>query len=404
MDSVRKSPLDSFEVVLERWRSEWNVPNVIEVGRYYSDNQLLIDLTNESDREELHQLILRKHFDEVAREFISCSDWHESSDGHYITEFVTSLVRSDLLVESEAKEERRKEPVALVSREEFLCPPGSDWLYLKLHCSKSVQERLIVDASKLMGQLREKGSIEQWFFVRYRDPFDHLRIRAKVRIEDLHSTVIPAVCKWASDWVATKICSTFSLETYDREVERYGGESAMTLVESLFNIDSEVAAKLFASPQFDKLNPIVVTAMSIATTLECFGLNRGASLAWLQRGIGVGAKRLVSSEYRQLKKQMCDLIGGELVLPESQQYARVRGTLVESINAITATADGIKHLPLRGKKTISVVLDSIVHMQCNRLLFGLNPNSELRARTLLANTLETLTKRGLKRSKQTCDL
>jgi lantibiotic biosynthesis protein len=66
-----------------------------------------------------------------------------------------------------------------------------------------------------------------WFFVRYADPRPHLRIR--FHSKDGHFDVISAVARWATELMKRQLCESFSFDTYEREIERYGGAAVISL-------------------------------------------------------------------------------------------------------------------------------------------------------------------------------
>ena len=104
-------------------------------------------------------------------------------------------------------------------------PPGTTWLYLKLYGGVSAIDRLLCElVGPLCARLLTEGVAERWFFVRYGDPDYHLRLRLEGPAEQLRDVDARALFKPAWSRISRKAASGgFNFDTYEREVERYGG-------------------------------------------------------------------------------------------------------------------------------------------------------------------------------------
>lgn len=78
----------------------------------------------------------------------------------------------------------------------------------------------------------EAGLIEAWFFVRYSDPEPHVRLRFRGTPDRLTRELLPYVCDWARELMGERLCLRFGFDTYDRELERYGGPAALDIAEA----------------------------------------------------------------------------------------------------------------------------------------------------------------------------
>src|SRR6185436_14813110 len=82
------------------------------------------------------------------------------------------------------------------------------------------------------------GAANGWFFVRYADPDEHLRLRFSGDPARLSSEVLPALRDLVEPLLADGRLLRFQLDTYEREVERYGGAEGIILAERVFEADS----------------------------------------------------------------------------------------------------------------------------------------------------------------------
>lgn len=123
--------------------------------------------------------------------------------------------------------------------------PGSSWLDARLYCTKAGADRLL---QQLVAPLVDLGVAEPWFFLRDRDPEFHLRVRFCGAPDRLHDELLPALERLSGGLLESDDLSRLALDTYEREVERYGGPEGIELAERLFSIDSEAALALLALP------------------------------------------------------------------------------------------------------------------------------------------------------------
>ncbi len=133
---------------------------------------------------------------------------------------------------------------AALPAREFL--PGSEWAYLKLYGgTKSLDQLLCAVVLPLAEQWRARGIIRQWFFIRYNDPQFHLRLRFQLAetpavhlgtlLHELNEALAPALAQGRLHKV--------QLDTYVRELERYGADNIETS-EELFGHDSLATARV----------------------------------------------------------------------------------------------------------------------------------------------------------------
>ncbi|MDY7230461.1 lantibiotic dehydratase [Hyalangium rubrum] len=128
--------------------------------------------------------------------------------------------------------------------------PGSEWLFAKLYTGRSSADDVLrkVVAPIARGALAS-GAADQWFFIRYADPDWHVRLRLHGSPRRLAFEVLPALHDALAPLIEAGTLHRVQLDTYEREVERYGGLEGTLLAESLFHADSEaVVAVLEAMP------------------------------------------------------------------------------------------------------------------------------------------------------------
>jgi class I lanthipeptide synthase len=118
--------------------------------------------------------------------------------------------------------------------------PGSQWLYLKVYTGTASADRILTDTiGPVIGRLRQNGVIDEWFFLRYADPEHHLRVRLHGDPAALRDHALTALTDALSPYVEDSTVSKVALDTYHREVERYGGDDGIELAEQIHAADSD---------------------------------------------------------------------------------------------------------------------------------------------------------------------
>lgn len=111
------------------------------------------------------------------------------------------------------------------------------WTYAKLYCPEAAGDAVL---RTVVAPLVLEHPGVPWFFLRYDDPGFHLRLRFR-------DPGIGAELEARAD--RSTRTSRIEFATYEPELERYGGEAAMPVVENMFHRDSEAA--LAISLQYD---------------------------------------------------------------------------------------------------------------------------------------------------------
>jgi thiopeptide-type bacteriocin biosynthesis protein len=384
---------------LADFRKGWNVPRYVHLAQ--GDNRLLLDLDNSDQAEQLRgELAILKNGEAVVmQESLPGPEhaWLEGPDGHYFTELVVPLVRrprdrSGRHAEHQKADIDSNRQIPSISTFTRSRPPGSDWLFVKIYCPPFFQDELLVGAVRdFCDKARRSSTSNGWFYVRYSDPDPHIRIRFRGDPQTLIAKLFPDLCSWSADLIADGICQRFCFDTYDREIERYGGLEGMAGVEGIFTSDSPCAidtiALMRSTPELDRLT---VRLVSIDTLLEAAGLDDARRLDWYESR--VKSPRFFGDEFRQRKNALRALFAdreGIRHLPGGETLAPI---LKERQVSLESSVTLFKDLDTRGQltKSFNQILESVVHMHCNRLGGSGLDNVEDKALELLLRTYKSL--------------
>ena len=235
---------DAFAAALARWRARWDVPRWVYLTE--RDLRLLLDLDAPVAlallRDQLGAYggeLLR--FEEMLPSFDQL--WLEDPAGNrYAHEFVATVPASV------AAPRRTPRDLTTCDREQLPSGPGGAWTYVKLYGAEAELDALLRDhAGRIVAACANHADLDQWFFLRYRDPQHHLRLRLRA-LHGEGTALVAHLSALLEPLLADGTLRRYAFDTYEPELERYGGAAAQTPVQRLFRRDSERVLEALASP------------------------------------------------------------------------------------------------------------------------------------------------------------
>ncbi|MEE2025516.1 lantibiotic dehydratase [Alkalimonas mucilaginosa] len=248
--------------------------------------------------------------------------------------------------------------------------PGSQWLSLKIYAAQSTAELVLSDIlAPFLKQCQQQGLFTQWFFIRYGDPDWHLRVRLRGEPAMLYGQVLPLLQQRLAPWLESGRLHKTELFTYQREVERYGGDAAMVWVERLFQVDSSLVLDTLALiREYGESVRWRMALQGVDALLTAFGYQAGQKLALiseLRQGFGqefqehAQLRTQLGKKYReyssQIEQDFRALATGSNEQP-LQQMLQLRQQLLQQLGPITAEL-----LVLQQQAQLSCSLDSLMH-------------------------------------------
>ncbi len=123
--------------------------------------------------------------------------------------------------------------------------PGSEWLYLKIYAGTASADQILTQTlGPVLEELVQGGTADRWFFLRYADPDHHLRVRLHGAPKALRDNALPALTDALNPHLDAGTVWKVALDTYDREIERYGGDAGIVLAEQIHAADSEAVLQV----------------------------------------------------------------------------------------------------------------------------------------------------------------
>jgi len=233
-DEMKNIDQKNDEIFIQQftgWRKKKNLPDYVLLSQ--GDNELMLHLKNIfclklllAEVNKTEAVILTESLDTPE----NC--WIKSPDGHHAGEFIFTFSRKK--TEPVINPVIFAEPEKEKSIERFF-PVGSEWVYAKIYCGTKTAEKVLVDIIKpFTEELLSKKIIDKYFFLRYHDTGNHIRIRFhKAGKADFWKNIITQLQNLLQPYMSSQLVYNVQFETYQREIERYGFDT-MHLSEEIF--------------------------------------------------------------------------------------------------------------------------------------------------------------------------
>ncbi|MEU8680288.1 lantibiotic dehydratase [Streptomyces sp. NPDC048611] len=393
---------EEWRTAVGRWRRRWDVPRRVLLAK--ADRRIAADLDDPWQlavfRDEVRRAAGLTVVEQVGGR--AGRQWFRGPEGPHAAEFVFPVLARPT-GRGTAHPTRRDVPGTAPVPLPTAGPdgddgpgtrghlPGGEWLYAKLYLPTARQAEVL---TRHLGALTDPGllhraGVDRWFFLRYEDPAPHLRLRFHGTPESLWPVLLPALHSWARARTEAGLLGKVVLDTYEPEVERYGGPTALGHAERVFQADSESVVRLLAMAPDQLGDPSSAAALGILDILTRLGspeeaLDRLSSPSVLER----------RGEVPRARKQEIAALLDARGRPRPPAAADGRGVgwgegWSEGWSSRSPALAGLREaLSAAGTdpgRTARIAL-SLAHMHCNRLL-GPRREQELTAQVTAREAL-----------------
>lgn len=417
-----KKDVERFRAVRE-WRKERDLPRYVLLTD--GDNMLPLDLQNPLCVDSFVTLVRERGGIILTEQFPNPDELCVySPEGAFVHELIVPFVKTD----GETRRHRDSEnesrfsnnlvketpiletetslrhcvtaSLRLNAKRRFA--PGSEWLYIKLYTGTSTTDQILRDTIvEIKEKVIEAKLADSWFFIRYGDPDWHLRLRFHGKPNDLQRKVLPEIQKAIEPLIEEGKIWRVQIDTYEREVERYGGSAGIEIAEQIFHADSEAALEIIEMLEpgdagLDERWRLVCAGMDFL--LNDFGFNLQEKHSILQRArdgffqeFG-GEKYLaiqLGDKFRKERKDLSELLeykDGHPLSPGVDVFRR-RSFFFKKIFS------ELRELEQAGGRLTASLHDlalSYLHIHANRLLRSAQRQQELVIYDLLFRYYDSL--------------
>jgi thiopeptide-type bacteriocin biosynthesis protein len=247
---------------------------------------------------------------------------------------------------------------------------GSEWLYYKIYTGVKTADLILMEKLyPLILDLNEEKIIDKWFFIRYNDPNEHIRIRFNCKTPENISIVIAKMHLVLDELLEENLVWKVRTDNYQREIERYG-ENTMIDSETLFWYDSEMILHYLSfKSSFEKNEMQLFFSFSaIDSFLNSFSLTNRDKLLLMDElqssfkkefDAGKVLKKEIDTQYRELSQEIEGLLSGTAKNDHPEIFKLIQEKQNRTHKTISLIKDKLQ-IPL------SNFLISHIHMMVNR--------------------------------------
>jgi thiopeptide-type bacteriocin biosynthesis protein len=360
-----------------------NIPRNVSYSE--GDNELLLDLQSELGQNLLIQY-LKKSKSVLLKEFIF-------NEGNCIVKDAKNNVYTNEILIPLTNEVNIKHDVHRKFQDfstESLSP-NDDWLYFKVYAGNKFLEEVLMDKILPFVESSMGKSFDGFFFIRYRDSSNHLRLRFHNTDKKSLSVLQEVFTALLQPELESRKLKSISIDTYEPEYERYGGHDLIREAENLFYNDSVFVLR-FLNLTY-KIYPdtrIFLLAMRSADGLmEDFGLTivEKHELSQILRESyfkefhgDPNLKRTLNDSFRKHRAEITEIMNGDIQNENilkfesllSERTAMNKSIVVEIYKRIK-----INRETTAVKVQVFNLLSSYIHMAINRIFSSNQRKHEL---------------------------
>ncbi|MEU9889715.1 lantibiotic dehydratase [Sphaerisporangium sp. NPDC051011] len=265
----REASFAQWEQAVKEWCARRRVPDLVYLTE--GDRRLPLDLEQEG-----HLALLRTHVHQGQSTVLTeapapgADGWF---DGH-AHEIVVSMVAAP----APRWPPLPKVDVArVIGRDHGHLPGTSRWLYAKLYGHLDRQAEVL--AEHLPALLAAWEEPPDWWFIRYRDPEWHLRLRIALPDAEQFGWATHHVSTWAADLRRQGLLRDLQFAAYYPETGRWGRGAALAAAEEVFTADSRALVAQFA--QRSQPHPQPLAAAQFVAIASAFSGSTAGGMRWL---------------------------------------------------------------------------------------------------------------------------
>ncbi|MFI1100259.1 lantibiotic dehydratase [Streptomyces melanogenes] len=264
----RDRPQAQWDTAVEEWRTRRRMPQRVDLAE--DDRRLHLDLDQAG-----HRTLLRQHLNRVGLAVLveapetDAYGWCDGRAHEVVLPLKATQPPAWPLLPTPT-------PARTLSPEQIQTPGVSSLLLTTLYGDPRRQDNLL--AQYLPGLLDQLGC-PPWWFIRFRDPDHHLRVRIALPHPDAFAETARTIGTWADELRTAGLLSDMRFPTSYREMGRWGSGAAWNAAEEVFRADSRAIVAQLCQPRRPQRRALVA-AHTIAIATAFLGSTE-AGMRWL---------------------------------------------------------------------------------------------------------------------------
>lgn len=306
LKAIQKAKPEQANPMFASLIKEYNLPQKVFLSE--GDNELLLDLTNQLCIDILLD-VAKKYTTVKLTEclFTENNLLVKDENGHgYTNEIIIPFVKQ--VDKIEAATELRNQKKIVQARTQRTFEPYSEWMYFKLYTGTKMADKVLIQQiDSITNKLKKEGVINKWFFIRYADPKNHIRLRFQLTQTTDFNTLNTVVKKDLALLVKQGVLWKIQTDTYQRELERYGHKT-MDLSESVFDINSQTTLELLKLIKTDQLQThrFLVGLLGVINLFDAFDYNSEKRLILIEQSAYAFAREFGLQQSQMLRDRIKD--------------------------------------------------------------------------------------------------
>lgn len=345
--------IEEFSIDLKKAIERYSINRFVYLSD--SDNRLLLDLNNEYYYKIIYKQFKKKGYvlfeeNEFMNKDMLMTDIENNK---YMSEISFTLVMDEIeKVDSEEKN--------IINYTEEMLPMQYGWIYFKIYGVDEMEEELFLELKEIS---MKKDIFDKAFFIRYADEKgQHIRFRVKIKSEKENKIAIKYLQDKFEKMYNCKYFGNLEMDTYYREINRYGGKKMIDDVETFFEKDSmlvyDVLKYYTLKSKEDQEKAYIIGIISV---LKSMYDNDEKLMEDLEFYTNSKENR---DEYRKNRKKYMKIV--EEVYNESFNYEEeIRNDLLERKSILKDIKNKMEKIELTNER--HNIIFSMIHMYCNRL-------------------------------------
>ncbi|HEY5836950.1 lantibiotic dehydratase, partial [Streptomyces sp.] len=264
----RDRPRSEWDTALDDWRTRRRMPQRFFLAE--GDRRLLLDLDQAG-----HRTLLRQHLNRAGSAVLveappkEAYGWCDGRAHEVVVPLKATRPPAWPALPTPT-------PARTFSPAQIQTPGVSSMLLATLYGDLRRQDTLL--AQHIPDLLNRLGG-PPWWFIRFRDPHHHLRLRIALPGTDAFAATARTVGTWADELRTAGLLSDLRLPTSYREMGRWGSGGAWDAAEEVFRADSRAVVAQLGQPRRPHQRALVA-AHTIAIAAAFLGSTE-AGMRWL---------------------------------------------------------------------------------------------------------------------------
>lgn len=375
--NINKQEIDyllSFNIkncveAIQKFVNQRNIPKVVNFTK--GDKEILINFENDLSCKVFYSMLKKNNLVQLTEFLFS----EKSITNDYCNEIILTAHKN---IENNTNQKQVSQKQYNTDKIEKQYSIGDKWLYYKFYCGeKSSEEILNNSITPIITKLKKEGSIEKWFFIRYKDHLGyHIRFRLLLKQMDQLDNCISSIKKYTKKEEKLNLIWKIQTDTYIRELDRYGYKT-IEEAEALFYNDSECTLNFLNLIEGDQGEKIrwLFSLVSMDRLLDDLGFNLETKIeilkvAKINFGTEFNRNGLLNKQINDLYKENEHTIDDFLALEKENELFNPIWKLIEkrSKNNKVACESLIKKFKTdKLPGSLQSLSLSYLHMICNRV-------------------------------------